>query len=88
MLAMDLRAHGHTKATPEYAVSTETQVNDIVSVANQVISEDSGKAIIVGHSMGGGLAVSLVLKHFEGLKNPENNANVFRNCFYISLFRC
>nr|CAG4634841.1 EOG090X07NZ [Alona affinis] len=57
VLAIDLRGHGNSKTRNEDNLSAETQADDVVSVVKQVFGSDPPPVILVGHSMGGAVAV-------------------------------
>ena len=57
VMALDLRGHGDTKNENDEDLSAETMVEDIVSVLNQVFGEAMPPIVLVGHSMGGAIAV-------------------------------
>ena len=59
VVSFDLRAHGNTRTLDEDDLSKDTQISDIISVINKVVPKEWGKACVVGHSMGGALAVHL-----------------------------
>eukprot|EP01107_Rhizomastix_libera_P005890 TRINITY_DN1998_c5_g1_i1.p1 TRINITY_DN1998_c5_g1~~TRINITY_DN1998_c5_g1_i1.p1 ORF type:complete len:468 (+),score=128.24 TRINITY_DN1998_c5_g1_i1:66-1406(+) len=59
VVSFDLRAHGNTRTLDEDDLSKDTQISDITSVINKVVPKEWGKACVVGHSMGGALAVHL-----------------------------
>uniref|UniRef100_A0A0A9YJP2 Protein phosphatase methylesterase 1 n=1 Tax=Lygus hesperus TaxID=30085 RepID=A0A0A9YJP2_LYGHE len=56
VLALDLRSHGDTFTKDDTDLSIETLTNDVVSVINEVVSEGT-PLILVGHSLGGSVAV-------------------------------
>ncbi|UMM24649.1 hypothetical protein L5515_004781 [Caenorhabditis briggsae] len=57
VIAPDLRGHGDTKCADEHDLSKETQVKDISEILNKVYGRTDELVTIVGHSMGGALAV-------------------------------
>ena len=57
VLAIDLRGHGNSKTQNEDNLSAETQADDVVSVIKQVFGSDPPQIILIGHSMGGAVAV-------------------------------
>lgn len=56
--AIDFRGHGNTKTGDDGDLSLETLTEDIASVANILAERTKSKTILVGHSMGGAIAVS------------------------------
>lgn len=59
IVAPDLRGHGETECEDEDDLSTERQVRDIVAIHKNLFKGESIPTIIVGHSMGGALAVNV-----------------------------
>ena len=57
VLAIDLRGHGDTKTQHEESLSAETQADDVVAVVKQLFGSDVPPVILIGHSMGGAIAV-------------------------------
>ncbi|OQR72433.1 protein phosphatase methylesterase 1-like, partial [Tropilaelaps mercedesae] len=59
LVAMDLRGHGESTAADETNLSAETMVHDIGQVYQKLYegSENRPPVILIGHSMGGALAV-------------------------------
>ncbi|KAL6725635.1 hypothetical protein Aduo_007674 [Ancylostoma duodenale] len=64
LLVPDLRGHGQTQTQDENDLSTERQVKDIINIYNavfgQIDEEKPPLVCVVGHSMGGALAVHVV----------------------------
>lgn len=56
-LAIDLRGHGNTKTKDEFDLSAETLSNDVGKVINAIYQDDPPPIILMGHSMGGAIAV-------------------------------
>lgn len=56
VVAPDLRGHGQTNCEDESDLSVERQVDDIVAI-HAAIFQDEVPTVLVGHSMGGALAV-------------------------------
>lgn len=56
-LAMDIRGHGNTKTKDEFDLSAETLSNDVGKVIAAVYEDDPPPIILMGHSMGGAIAV-------------------------------
>ncbi|EFP09559.1 hypothetical protein CRE_25587 [Caenorhabditis remanei] len=57
VIAPDLRGHGDTRCADEHDLSKETQIKDISAIFNKVYGDTDESVCIVGHSMGGALAV-------------------------------
>ncbi|MFH4983600.1 hypothetical protein AB6A40_010309 [Gnathostoma spinigerum] len=57
ILAPDLRGHGNTETKDETDFSSETQVADIVAIHDALFKDECIPTILVGHSMGGALAI-------------------------------
>jgi len=67
VVTFDMRAHGYTTAKDESDLSTENLVEDALAVADSVFTPSS-HVIVLGHSMGGSIAVRTALKasgHFK-----------------------
>ncbi|XGW13728.1 hypothetical protein V3C99_000218 [Haemonchus contortus] len=64
LLVPDLRGHGHTQTRDDKDLSVERQTKDIIGIYNAVFpaenEEDPPLVCVVGHSMGGALAVHVV----------------------------
>ncbi|VDN25707.1 unnamed protein product [Gongylonema pulchrum] len=60
IVAPDLRGHGNTVTADELDLSTERQIEDIVAIHKKICGDESVPTIVVGHSMGGALAVHAV----------------------------
>ncbi|KAJ3182892.1 hypothetical protein HDU85_002495 [Gaertneriomyces sp. JEL0708] len=62
VLAIDVRGHGDTETEDDDDLSMETLVDDLVTVwTTKFHAGWEGGVVVVGHSMGGALAVNLVL---------------------------
>ncbi|XP_037069724.1 protein phosphatase methylesterase 1-like [Pollicipes pollicipes] len=57
VLAVDMRGHGETAAADEKDLSMERLVSDLTSVVSAVYGPAAPPAVLVGHSLGGALAV-------------------------------
>jgi len=67
VVTFDMRAHGYTTAKDESDLSWENLVDDALAVADAVFTP-STHVIVLGHSMGGSIAVRTALKasgHFK-----------------------
>ncbi|KAI5645848.1 alpha/beta hydrolase family domain-containing protein [Phthorimaea operculella] len=72
VISMDIRGHGETKAKNPDDLSAETLVKDVDQVLRQIFSEEMPCLILVGHSMGGAIAVRAaklpsLMPYIEGL---------------------
>ncbi|KDR16494.1 protein phosphatase methylesterase 1 [Zootermopsis nevadensis] len=57
VLAIDLRGHGDTVTTNEEDLSAETMARDVGDVVTTLYETDPPPVILIGHSMGGAIAV-------------------------------
>ncbi|KAF4379574.1 hypothetical protein F8388_023591 [Cannabis sativa] len=57
VVAMDLRGHGKSIAENELDLSIETMCNDVVAVVKAMYGDSPPAIVLVGHSMGGSVAV-------------------------------
>ncbi|GAA6105657.1 protein phosphatase methylesterase 1 [Tachysurus ichikawai] len=57
VVAMDLRAHGDTKVKNPEDLSAETMANDVGKVVEALYGENPPPIMMIGHSMGGAIAV-------------------------------
>ncbi|DBA73372.1 TPA: hypothetical protein ACH3X1_011416 [Trebouxia sp. C0004] len=57
VLAFDQRGHGHTSTSQDADLSAETLVLDAIAVWRRVLSVEHPPIVLVGHSMGGAVAV-------------------------------
>uniref|UniRef100_A0A0D6R5T4 Protein phosphatase methylesterase 1 n=1 Tax=Araucaria cunninghamii TaxID=56994 RepID=A0A0D6R5T4_ARACU len=62
IVAMDLRGHGKSHSDDEIDISTETLCQDILAVIRMMFGDDPPAIVLVGHSMGGAIAVHLAAK--------------------------
>ncbi|XP_075984383.1 protein phosphatase methylesterase 1 [Anticarsia gemmatalis] len=62
VISMDVRGHGETKATDPDDLSIETLVHDVEQVLHKLFSEGIPPLVLVGHSMGGAIAVRVALQ--------------------------
>eukprot|EP00735_Rhodelphis_limneticus_P010419 TRINITY_DN3162_c0_g1::TRINITY_DN3162_c0_g1_i1::g.3688::m.3688 TRINITY_DN3162_c0_g1::TRINITY_DN3162_c0_g1_i1::g.3688 ORF type:complete len:400 (+),score=35.55,sp/Q9BIB3/PPME1_CAEEL/46.73/9e-92,Abhydrolase_6/PF12697.2/6.8e-31,Abhydrolase_5/PF12695.2/1.7e-12,Abhydrolase_1/PF00561.15/1.2e-11,Lipase_3/PF01764.20/1.3e-05,PGAP1/PF07819.8/0.00012,DUF2305/PF10230.4/0.0003,DLH/PF01738.13/0.0082,DLH/PF01738.13/89,Ser_hydrolase/PF06821.8/0.0018,Esterase/PF00756.15/0.0029,Chlorophyllase2/PF12740.2/0.0018,LC len=63
VVAYDARAHGDTEVEQENDMSTEQQVNDCVALMEAMFGGQEQKIVIVGHSMGGAIAIHAAVSH-------------------------
>nr|CAG4651898.1 EOG090X07NZ [Triops cancriformis] len=57
VLAIDLRGHGETKTTNETNLSASQQAADVIAVVQALYGDDPPPIVLLGHSMGGAIAV-------------------------------
>ncbi|CAH1159838.1 unnamed protein product [Phaedon cochleariae] len=57
VIALDLRGHGKTTTNDDADLSLNTLSNDVLEVASKISEEKKDPIILVGHSMGGAVAV-------------------------------
>lgn len=57
IIAVDFRGHGNTKTSNDADLSLETLTGDIVDVANILCEREKAVMVLIGHSMGGAIAV-------------------------------
>ncbi|KAH9322331.1 hypothetical protein KI387_016970, partial [Taxus chinensis] len=62
VFAMDLRGHGKSHSDSEIDISIETLCEDVLSVIRMIFGHDPPAIVLVGHSMGGSIAVHLATK--------------------------
>lgn len=72
VLAIDLRSHGDTRTTNDSQMDIDTLVEDVFAVAHAVHQQICGfpetpKVILIGHSMGGAIAVKCAVRCSESL---------------------
>ncbi|TRY98615.1 hypothetical protein DNTS_005289 [Danionella cerebrum] len=60
VLAMDLRGHGATQVRHSDDLSTQTMSRDVANVVRATFGETPPPAVLVGHNMGGAVAVHVV----------------------------
>uniref|UniRef100_A0A5K3EHK4 Protein phosphatase methylesterase 1 n=2 Tax=Mesocestoides corti TaxID=53468 RepID=A0A5K3EHK4_MESCO len=70
-LAVDMRGHGDTRCSDEDDYSIETLSNDIIQIIFAMFPTEAPPIILIGHSMGGAVAVHVAQKRaipsFAGL---------------------
>ncbi|KAM7532891.1 hypothetical protein Aperf_G00000128619 [Anoplocephala perfoliata] len=70
-LAVDMRGHGDTKCNDENDYSIDTLANDIIQIIFAMFPTEAPPIILIGHSMGGAVAVHVAQKRaipsFAGL---------------------
>ncbi|GAV68736.1 Abhydrolase_6 domain-containing protein, partial [Cephalotus follicularis] len=62
VVAMDLRGHGKSKTDNDLDLSIETMCNDVTAILKEMYGESPPAIILVGHSMGGSVAVHVAAK--------------------------
>ncbi|CAI9754279.1 unnamed protein product [Fraxinus pennsylvanica] len=62
VVAMDLRGHGKSSTEDELDLSIETLCNDVLAVLKTMYGDSPPAIILVGHSMGGSVAVHVAAK--------------------------
>jgi len=62
-VALDSRGHGGTQTGNDQLLSADDQANDIGRVVTQMYGEDAPPIILIGHSMGGAIAIHAVVKN-------------------------
>ncbi|KAK6641716.1 hypothetical protein RUM44_013431 [Polyplax serrata] len=64
VVAMDLRGHGSTKTNDEFNLSAETLSKDTGDVIQELYGDESPPIILMGHSMGGAIAIHTAYKNY------------------------
>ncbi|KAG6431939.1 hypothetical protein SASPL_103511 [Salvia splendens] len=62
VVALDLRGHGKSYTENDLDLSIETLCNDVVAVVKTMYGDSPPAIVMVGHSMGGALAVHIAAK--------------------------
>ncbi|KAA8528022.1 hypothetical protein F0562_035109 [Nyssa sinensis] len=62
VVAMDLRGHGKSSTENELDLSIETLCNDVLAVLKAMYGDSPPAIVLVGHSMGGSVAVHVAAK--------------------------
>ncbi|KAL2519798.1 esterase/lipase/thioesterase family protein [Forsythia ovata] len=62
VVAMDLRGHGKSSTEDELNLSIETLCNDVLAVLKTMYGDSPPAVVLVGHSMGGSVAVHVAAK--------------------------
>ncbi|OAY23929.1 protein phosphatase methylesterase 1 [Manihot esculenta] len=62
VVAMDLRGHGKTSTENDLDLSIETMCNDVLAVLKEMYGDSPPAIVLVGHSMGGSVAVHVAAK--------------------------
>ncbi|KAH6833991.1 esterase/lipase/thioesterase family protein [Perilla frutescens var. hirtella] len=62
VVALDLRGHGKSSTENDLDLSIETICNDVVAVVKTMYGDSPPAIVMVGHSMGGALAVHIAAK--------------------------
>lgn len=64
VVALDLRGHGSTKTDDEFNLSAETLSKDIGGIIQELYQDESPPIILVGHSMGGAIAIHTAYNNY------------------------
>ncbi|KRX49003.1 Protein phosphatase methylesterase 1 [Trichinella murrelli] len=59
VFAIDLRGHGETTTDDEYNLALEVMADDVAAVLKTYFSQITAPVILIGHSMGGAVAVEV-----------------------------
>uniref|UniRef100_A0A453C1X2 protein phosphatase methylesterase-1 n=4 Tax=Aegilops tauschii subsp. strangulata TaxID=200361 RepID=A0A453C1X2_AEGTS len=62
VVAMDLRGHGKSSTSDDLDLSIETLTNDVIAVIRTLYGDPPPAIILVGHSMGGSVAVHVAAR--------------------------
>ncbi|XP_050219905.1 uncharacterized protein LOC126670257 [Mercurialis annua] len=62
IVALDLRGHGKTSTENDLNLSIETMCNDVLAVLKEMYRDNFPAIVLVGHSMGGSVAVHVAAK--------------------------
>lgn len=62
VVAMDLRGHGKSTTENDTDLSIETMCNDVVAVVKAMYGDSPPAIVLVGHSMGGSVAVHIAAR--------------------------
>ncbi|GBG87772.1 hypothetical protein CBR_g45928 [Chara braunii] len=62
VVAMDMRGHGLTETSNDTDLSADTLVSDVIDVIKQMYGETVPPLVLVGHSMGGAIAVRVAAR--------------------------
>lgn len=62
VVAIDLRGHGKSSSENELDLSVETLSNDVIAVLGSMYGDSPPAIVLVGHSMGGSVAVHVAAK--------------------------
>lgn len=62
IVALDLRGHGKTSTENDLDLSIETMCNDVLAVLKEMYGDSPPAIVLVGHSMGGSVAVHVAAK--------------------------
>lgn len=62
VVAMDMRGHGKSSTENELDLSIETLCSDVVAVCKTIYGDSPPSIVLVGHSMGGAVAVHVAAK--------------------------
>ncbi|KAJ0972942.1 hypothetical protein J5N97_020901 [Dioscorea zingiberensis] len=70
VVAMDLRGHGKSSTSNDLDLSIETLSNDVLAVLKAMYGDSPPSIILVGHSMGGSVAVHVGVKKVLEFARP------------------
>lgn len=62
VVAMDLRGHGKSSTDNDLDLSVETMCNDVLAVIKELYGDSPPAIVLVGHSMGGSIAVHVAAR--------------------------
>ncbi|CAM0904525.1 unnamed protein product [Alopecurus aequalis] len=62
VVAMDLRGHGKSTTSDDLDLSIETLTNDVIAVIRTLYGDSQPAIILIGHSMGGSVAVHVAAR--------------------------
>ncbi|XP_021903413.1 protein phosphatase methylesterase 1 [Carica papaya] len=62
IVAMDMRGHGKSSTENDLDLSIETMCNDVFAVLKEIYGDSPPAIVLVGHSMGGSVAVHVAAK--------------------------
>ncbi|GCB61409.1 protein phosphatase methylesterase 1 isoform X1 [Scyliorhinus torazame] len=63
VVAVDLRSHGDTKVKNSDDLSAETMSRDVGNIVEMLYGENAPSVLLIGHSMGGAIAVHIAAKN-------------------------
>ncbi|GJP46038.1 hypothetical protein CLOM_g5379 [Closterium sp. NIES-68] len=63
VVALDMRGHGGTRTTNDSDLSAQTLVADVAAMAKRLFGDSPPAIVLLGHSMGGAVAVRVAEQH-------------------------